>query len=100
MVVTATYSDGSTVVTTDYNYTPSGKLAVGDSAVTITYTGSDADSTLQPVTQRITVTESSGGEVILITTPLPSPSPIVIKAEFVTGVDGTVLCNAPVTVYE
>ena len=42
MVVTATYSDGSTVVTTDYNYTPSGKLAVGDSARNNhTYTGSD-----------------------------------------------------------
>lgn len=100
MVVTATYSDGSTVVTTDYNYTPSGKLAVGDSAVTITYTGSDADSTLQPVTQRITVTESSGGEVD------PDYDSITVtisysdKGEFVTGVDGTVLCNAPVTVYD
>ena len=81
MVVTATYSDGSTVVTTDYNYTPSGKLAVGDSAVTITYTGSDAR-------QHFAACDAEDycygilrrRRWILITTPLPSPSPIVIKA--------------------
>ena len=100
MVITAAYSDGSTAVTADYSYTPSGKLAVGDTAVTITYTGSDAADTLQPVKQSITVTGSSGGDV----KPDPDYDSVTVwisyseKGEFVTGAEGTLLCNVPVAV--
>lgn len=37
MVVTATYSDGSTKPVTEYFYTPSGELMLTDTAVTISY---------------------------------------------------------------
>ena len=38
MVVTATYSDNTTKVVTDYTYSPAGKLKLADTAITITYT--------------------------------------------------------------
>ena len=37
MVVTATYSDGTTAPVTGYTYSPSGTLAIGDTAITVGY---------------------------------------------------------------
>ncbi len=45
MVVTATYSDGSSKPVTGYEYTPSGALALTDTAVEISYTEKDAIKT-------------------------------------------------------
>ena len=49
MVVTATYSNGTTAAITSYDYTPKGALTVDDKVFTITYQGKTA-------TQLITVT--------------------------------------------
>ena len=51
MVVTATYSNGTTSAVTGYSYTPAGALTVDDKVVTITYQGKTA-------TQLITVSAS------------------------------------------
>ena len=48
MVVTATYSDGTTSAVTGYSYTPAGALTTADKVITITYQGKTA-------TQLITV---------------------------------------------
>lgn len=42
MVVTATYSDDSTAVVTDYTYSPSGALATTDTEVVVSYDGKSA----------------------------------------------------------
>lgn len=49
MVVTATYSDESTEVVSDYTFEPSGALTAEDVKVTISYKGKTAE-------QAITVT--------------------------------------------
>lgn len=51
MVVTATYSNGATLVATGYSYTPDGPLTDGVASVTITYTeGGISKSATQPIT--------------------------------------------------
>lgn len=50
MVVTATYSDESTEVVSDYTFEPSGALTAEDTEITISYQGKTA-------TQAITVSE-------------------------------------------
>ena len=52
MVVTASYSDGSTAVVTGYTLTPSGALTADDTSVEISYT---EDGIARTVTQAITV---------------------------------------------
>ena len=53
MVVTATYSDGTTAAVTDYTFAPVGALATDNTSVTITYT---KDGVTKTATQAITVT--------------------------------------------
>ena len=53
MVITATYTDETTAVVTDYTVTPSTNLATTDTAVTISYTSGGVTKT---ATQAITVT--------------------------------------------
>lgn len=53
MVVTATYSDGTTAAVTGYSVTPSGALATSDTTVTVSYTEGTVTKT---ATQAITVT--------------------------------------------
>ena len=50
IVVTATYSDGSTAAVTDYTYEPQGALSLGDDKITVTYK-------TKTTTQAITVGE-------------------------------------------
>lgn len=51
MVVTASYSNGATLVATGYSYTPDGPLTDGVTSVTITYTeGGISKSATQPIT--------------------------------------------------
>lgn len=52
MVVTATYSNGTTKVVTDYTVTPTEKLTTNDTSITISYTEGDVTKT---ATQAITV---------------------------------------------
>lgn len=54
MIVTATYSDGSTAPVTGYSVTPSGALATSDTTATVSYTEGTVTKT---TTQVITVTE-------------------------------------------
>ena len=60
MVVTATYSDGSTAVITGYTVVPSGVLTSYHTAVTISYTENGVTKT---VTQAVTVSNASGGGI-------------------------------------
>lgn len=67
MVVTATYSDGTTAPVTGYTVSPSGALTTSDTAVTISYT---AGTVTRTATQTITVTPAAVTLVsIAITTP-------------------------------
>lgn len=67
MVVTATYSDGTTAPVTGYTVSPSGALTTSDTAVTISYT---AGTVTRTATQAITVTAAVVTLVsISITTP-------------------------------
>lgn len=51
MVVTASYSNGATLVATGYSYTPDGPLTDGVTSITITYTeGGISKSATQPIT--------------------------------------------------
>ncbi|MEG1264542.1 MAG: DUF6273 domain-containing protein, partial [Clostridia bacterium] len=52
MVVTATYSDGSTAVVTGWTYAPTGALAHSDTVVTVSYT---AGGTTKTATTAITI---------------------------------------------
>ena len=56
MVVTATYSDGTTAPVTGYTVSPSGALTTSDTAVTISYT---AGTVTRTATQAITVTPAA-----------------------------------------
>ena len=60
MVVTATYSDGSTEAVTGYTFTPNGALTTDDTSITISYTEGGVTKT---ATQAITVNAKpiSGG---------------------------------------
>lgn len=55
MVVTATYENGKTAPVTSYTYSPNRTLTESDTAMTITYTGSDKTESVTSVTQAITV---------------------------------------------
>ena len=63
MVVTATYSDGSTKAVIGYTVSPSGALATTDTSVTITYIEGSETKT---ATQAITVQASPAGEVKVV----------------------------------
>lgn len=52
MVVTATYSNGATLTSPSYTFSPAGALTAGDTAITITYTEGGVTKT---ATQAITV---------------------------------------------
>lgn len=52
MVVTATYSNGATLTSPSYTFSPAGALTAGDTAITITYTENGVTKT---ATQAITV---------------------------------------------
>ncbi len=52
MVVTATYSNGTSTAVTGYTWTPNGNLATSDNAVTVSYT---EDGVTKTATQAITV---------------------------------------------
>jgi len=58
MVVTATYSDGTSSEVTNYTYTPNGKLQVADKKVTISYTEGNITKTVE---QAIKVTKANAG---------------------------------------
>jgi len=100
MVVTAVYSDGFEAAIEEYTFAPTGKLAKENTSVTITYSGSEGASTLQPVTLPITV----AGEAPNPGTPMPEEQSITVYVSFVLdgqiveGVDGTLLYDAPVTI--
>ena len=56
MVITATYENGRRAATTDYTYAPTNRtLTTEDTAMTITYTGTDAVEDIAAVTQTINV---------------------------------------------
>lgn len=59
MVVTATYENGKTAPVTSYTYAPNRKLTENDTAMIITYTGSDAAEGMASVQQAITVAAAS-----------------------------------------
>lgn len=108
MVVTAkqTYRNGSviTFTTEDYKVTPARKLEKGDTSVTITYTGADAGPDLAPVTQSITVKDSTSGGSSGGTTPSADSITVSVsyseKGKTVTGNGDTPLYEVPVTVYD
>ena len=52
--ITATYSDGTTKIITDYTYTPNGALTKQDDAIVISYT---EDGVTKTIEQKITVEE-------------------------------------------
>ena len=96
MVVTATYADGTTKATDAYSYAPMRRMEVGDTEITISYTGSDGAETLQPVKINITVTEDTTdkGDYIIAYVSYSE------EGAFVTGDEGTLLSYAPVKVYD
>lgn len=96
MVVTATYADGTTKATDAYSYAPMRRMEVGDTEITISYTGSDGAETLQPVKINITVTEDTTGKGDYIIAYVSYSE----EGTFVTGDEGTLLCYAPVKVYD
>lgn len=61
MEVTAYYSDGSSLVTTEYSWTPAGNLTTSDSTITVSYNGNEGVSNPQPATISITVEKKAGG---------------------------------------
>ena len=61
MVVTATYTDGTTKEIKTYEYTPTKALTLKDTRVVITYTGDESIAT-ERVTLTITVTENTQTE--------------------------------------
>lgn len=63
MVVTATYENGATKVTTEYSYSPNRELKKSDSEITVTYIGDDKTDDLLPASVAVTVTASSEGSV-------------------------------------
>ena len=82
MVVTATYSDGSTAAVTDYTVSPSGALTTSDTSVTISYT---EGGVTQTATQVITVNPAaptSGGIYI--------PPTYKVESTVSEDADGTV----------
>ena len=66
MVVTATYSDGSTAAVTGYTVSPDRALTTGDTSVTITYTEGGVTKT---VTRAITVNPAAPTGGVIIYTP-------------------------------
>lgn len=64
MIVTASYEDSTTANVTDYTWSPSGALSIGDDTITISYT---ENGTTVTTTQSITV--SPQGEVIYFENP-------------------------------
>lgn len=61
MVITATYNNGTTAVTNDYEYSPKRELKTSDTEMTITYVGENAGDAVAPVTTYIKVNKASGG---------------------------------------
>jgi hypothetical protein len=61
MVITATYNNGTTAVTNDYEYSPQRELKTSDTEMTITYVGENVADAVAPVTTPITVNKASGG---------------------------------------
>ena len=53
MVVTATYSDDTTAVVTDYTYAPSGALATTDEEVVVSYGGKSASVSITVVAKAV-----------------------------------------------
>ena len=96
MVVTVTYQDGSTEETTAYSYAPKSRLTKEDKAVTITYTGKDAVADLAATTVEISVKDKQEETAAHITAYVSYSD----KGIFVSGSEGTLLWNAPVTVYD
>jgi hypothetical protein len=60
MVVTATYTDGTTKPITGYTYSPDGELSTSDKVVTISYTENEITQT---ATQKITVNDYTSVEL-------------------------------------
>lgn len=63
MEVTAHYSNGTEIKTTDYTYTPNRELKTSDKKIKITYNGADAAKGIKAAEQAITVSaqQNSGG---------------------------------------
>ena len=96
MVVTVTYQDGSTEETTAYRYAPKSRLTKEDKAVTITYTGKDAVADIADAKLAISVKDKQVETAAHITAYVSYSD----KGIFVSGSEGTLLWNAPVTVYD
>lgn len=96
MVVTLTYQDGSTEETTAYSYAPKSRLTKEDKAVTITYTGKDGVADLAAATVEISVKDKQQETADHITAYVSYSD----QGVFVSGSEGTLLWNAPVTVYD
>lgn len=112
MVVTVTYTDGSAENSTYYSCKPKNlsaaddeaerrgnMLMVGDNAIEIYYVGVDCTADLAPAVYPITVIPAGGGNQ----DDKPSITAYISYSDagsFVRGKDGTLLCGAPVKVYD
>lgn len=84
MVVTATYSDNTTAVVTDYTYVPSGALATTDEEVVVSYGGKSASVSIT-VNPAITVAAVTGSVNLLGKQPSDLQSSIVIGTDAISG---------------
>ena len=64
MVLTATYSDGTSNAVTGYSYTPNGKLKAEDTKITISYTEGNVTKTIEQAIKVTKVTTSTTENVV------------------------------------
>ena len=79
MVVTASYSDGTSAAVSGYTFSPSGALTTSDTAVTISYT---AGTVTKTATQAITVTPAAVTLVSIAVTTAPTQTAYPVGASF------------------
>lgn len=65
MVVTATYSDDTTAVVTDYTYAPTGALETTDNKITVSYDGKSADVsiTVNAINLQVVAAQDTDGDL-------------------------------------
>ena len=64
MEVTAYYSDGSSLKTDNYDWSPAGQLTTSDTTITVTYNGNEGIDNPESVTTTITVEKKqTGGDI-------------------------------------
>lgn len=87
MVVTATYSDGTSSEVTGYTYTPNGKLKTTDTKITISYTEGNVTKTVEQAIKVTKVTTSTTENVV------QEDTTVANKVISQTGITNTVVIS-------